>query len=112
MGAKLTFVALAHTGELSVQFVIVISALPVTQGTLKVVGAFHGLSRTRSDARRYPAIDPLDSWTKYSSVVDDGRVEAARRALREGAEIGQMMKVVGEEGTSIEDFLLFLKSGR
>ena len=31
---------------------------PVTQATLKVVGAFHGLSRARSDARRYPAIDP------------------------------------------------------
>ena len=38
---------------------------PVTQSTLKVVGAFHGLSRQRSDARRYPAIDPLDSWSKY-----------------------------------------------
>lgn len=31
---------------------------PVTQATLKVVGAFHGLSRARSDARRYPAVDP------------------------------------------------------
>jgi V/A-type H+-transporting ATPase subunit A len=37
---------------------------PVTQATLKVVGAFHGLSRARSDARRFPAIDPLDSWSK------------------------------------------------
>jgi V/A-type H+-transporting ATPase subunit A len=42
---------------------------PVTQSTLKVVGAFHGLSRVRSDARRYPAIDPLDSWSKYAGVV-------------------------------------------
>ena len=38
---------------------------PVTQATLKVVGAFHGLSRERSDARKYPAIDPLISWSKY-----------------------------------------------
>jgi V/A-type H+/Na+-transporting ATPase subunit A len=83
---------------------------PVTQATLKVVGAFHGLSRARSDARRYPAIDPLDSWSKYTSIVDASRVESARRTLREGGEIGQMMKVVGEEGTSIEDFVLFLKS--
>ena len=36
---------------------------PVTQATLKVVGGFHGLSRARSDARRYPAIDPLESWS-------------------------------------------------
>lgn len=82
---------------------------PVTQATLKVVGAFHGLSRERSDARRYPAIDPLDSWTKYESVVSSEQVEAARSLLADGTEIGQMMKVVGEEGTSIEDFITYLK---
>ena len=57
---------------------------PVTQATLKVVGAFHGLSRQRSDARRYPAIDPLDSWSKYGSVVDADELALARRVLREG----------------------------
>jgi V/A-type H+-transporting ATPase subunit A len=82
---------------------------PVTQGTLKVVGAFHGLSRARSDARRYPAIDPLESWSKYPSVVDKDELAQARRFLREGSEVGQMMKVVGEEGTSIEDFMVYLK---
>jgi len=83
---------------------------PVTQATLKVVGAFHGLSRARSDARRYPAIDPLDSWSKYPSVVPTETIQAARRVLRDGNDVGQMMKVVGEEGTSIEDFVLYLKS--
>jgi V/A-type H+-transporting ATPase subunit A len=83
---------------------------PVTQATLKVVGAFHGLSRARSDARRYPAIDPLDSWSKYPSVVDAEKVALARKVLRNGSEVGQMMKVVGEEGTSIDDFVLYLKS--
>ena len=83
---------------------------PVTQATLKVVGGFHGLSRARSDARRYPAIDPLDSWSHYNPVIDRNRVEAARSILRKGSEIGQMMKVVGEEGTSLEDFTTYLKS--
>ena len=83
---------------------------PVTQATLKVVGGFHGLSRARSDARRYPAIDPLDSWSHYNPVIDRNRVEAARAILRKGSEIGQMMKVVGEEGTSLEDFTTYLKS--
>jgi V/A-type H+-transporting ATPase subunit A len=83
---------------------------PVTQSTLKVVGAFHGLSRERSDARRYPAIAPLDSWSRYPSVVDNDQVERARKVLRDGNEINQMMKVVGEEGTSIDDFVLYLKS--
>ena len=83
---------------------------PVTQATLKVVGAFHGLSRARSDARRYPAIDPLDSWSRYPSVVSLDLVERARTILRTGSDVGQMMKVVGEEGTSIDDFVIYLKS--
>ena len=83
---------------------------PVTQATLKVVGSFHGLSRERSDARKYPAIDPLDSWSKYKSVIREDWVNYARKALRKGTEVGQMMKVVGEEGTSSEDFIAYLKS--
>ena len=83
---------------------------PVTQATLKVVGGFHGLSRARSDARRYPAIDPLDSWSHYNSVIEQTRVERARDILRKGNEVGQMMKVVGEEGTSLADFTTYLKA--
>ncbi len=83
---------------------------PVTQATLKVVGGFHGLSRARSDARRYPAIDPLDSWSHYNSVIEQDRVERARAILRKGNEVGQMMKVVGEEGTSMADFTTYLKA--
>ena len=83
---------------------------PVTQGTLKVVGAFHGLSRARSDARRYPAIDPLDSWSKYVGVIAPEKVAKIRALLRRGNEVKQMMAVVGEEGTSIEDFATMLKA--
>ncbi|MBS3932967.1 MAG: V-type ATP synthase subunit A [Truepera sp.] len=83
---------------------------PVTQATLKVVGAFHGLSRARSDARRYPAIDPLESWSHYPSVALSDEVETAKTALRGGYEVEQMMKVVGEEGTSLDDFVRYLKA--
>ena len=83
---------------------------PVTQATLKVVGSFHGLSRERSDARKYPAINPYDSWSKYKSVIRKDWVDYARSCLFHGAEVGQMMKVVGEEGTSLDDFILYLKS--
>ena len=82
---------------------------PVTQATLKVVGAFHGLSRERSDARKYPAIHPVDSWSKYSGVVDMKRIEEARAVLIRSTEINQMMKVVGEEGTSAEDYITYQK---
>ncbi|MBO6067523.1 MAG: V-type ATP synthase subunit A, partial [Kiritimatiellae bacterium] len=74
------------------------------------VGAFLGLSRERSDARRYPAIHPLESWSKYKSVVDADELDFARGILRRGAEVSSMMKVIGEEGTAIEDFVIYLKS--
>ena len=83
---------------------------PVTQATLKVVGAFLGLSRERSDARRYPAIHPLESWSKYPSLVDREGLDFARSILRRGSEVAQMMKVIGEEGTSMADFIVYLKS--
>lgn len=83
---------------------------PVTQATLKVVGAFHGLSRERSDARKYPAIDPLISWSKYKSVIDTQKSEYCKKILHHGNEIGSMMKVVGEEGTSISDYIIYLKA--
>ena len=82
---------------------------PVTQATLKVVGAFHGLSRERSDARKYPSIHPIDSWSKYTGIVDMAKVEEARSILRRSIEVGQMMMVVGEEGTSAEDYILYQK---
>jgi V/A-type H+-transporting ATPase subunit A len=83
---------------------------PVTQSTLKVVGAFHGLSRQRSDARRYPAIDPLDSWSKYASIVPADQLHTAQRVLAKGHEVQEMMKVVEEEGTAMADFVFYLKA--
>jgi V/A-type H+-transporting ATPase subunit A len=83
---------------------------PVTQSTLKVVGAFHGLSRERSDQRRFPAIHPLDSWSKYPGVAPADQVDNARAVLQRGHDVNQMMKVVGEEGTAIEDFIVHLKA--
>jgi V/A-type H+/Na+-transporting ATPase subunit A len=93
---------------------------PVTQATLAVVGTFLGLSRARSDSRRYPAIDPLISWSKYIDVVArelshqvenwDQMVRKARKMLFEGYEIGQRMEVVGEEGIALDDMVLYLKA--
>lgn len=82
---------------------------PVTQATLKVVGGFLGLSQARANARRYPTIDPLDSWSKYPSFVDSEKAEKSRAMLRKSNSVGQMMKVVGEEGTSNDEFIDYLK---
>lgn len=83
---------------------------PVTQATLKVVGAFLALSRDRANARRYPSIHPLDSWSNYRSTVSSEQVALARQILKSGNDIEQMMKVIGEEGTPNDDFVTYLKS--
>ncbi len=93
---------------------------PVTQNTLKVVGAFFGLSRSRSDQRRYPAIDPLISWSLYLKQLEGSLnerhpewvalVEEAQALLDKGHEVHQMMLVVGEEGVSVEDLVVYMKA--
>lgn len=85
-------------------------AEPVTQASLKVVGAFHGLSRERAEARRFPSIHPLESWSKYRSVLPEDKVKRARLLLQKGYEISQMMSVLGEEGISLHDYLDYLRS--
>ncbi len=82
---------------------------PVTQSTLKVVGAFHGLSKERADSRKFPSIDPLESWSKYHSFIDAHSRELAREVLAKAKDVSQMMKVIGEEGTSTEDFVVYMK---
>ena len=93
---------------------------PVTQATLKVVSAFLGLSRKRSDERRFPAIDPLESWSLYlkqlreslNDSLDPNWVEMVTYSidvLKRGAEVGRMMTVVGEEGITLDDLILYLK---
>lgn len=83
---------------------------PVTQATLKVVDAFHGLSRARSDARKFPAIDPLDSWSHCKGIIDADKILQAREILLQGDNTAQMMMVVGEDGTAMSDFIVYLKS--
>ncbi|MFA5250925.1 MAG: V-type ATP synthase subunit A, partial [Parachlamydiales bacterium] len=93
---------------------------PVTQATLAVVGAFLGLSRERANARRYPAIDPLISWSKYLSRASElfqeknperaKNVEKAFYFLRRGDEISRRMEVVGLEGIALDEMLIYLKA--
>ncbi len=93
---------------------------PVTQATLKVVGAFYGLDRKRADERRYPAIQPLTSWSLYRSRLQ-GRLDATldpswtrwvsdlESLLRQADQVRRMMAVVGEEGVSVDDLVAFHK---
>jgi V/A-type H+-transporting ATPase subunit A len=94
---------------------------PVTQATLATVKTFLGLSYDRAYRRLYPAIDPLISWSRYlgqleawftencgTEWVDD--VKTLQELLRQGDTIYQMMQVTGEEGISLEDFIVWQKA--
>ncbi len=94
---------------------------PVTQATLATVKAFLGLSYDRAYRRFYPAIDPLISWSRYLDQLKDwyaenlspewvDDVKAMQELLERGDSIYQMMQVTGEEGISLEDFMVWQKS--
>jgi len=94
---------------------------PVTQATLNTVKTFLGLSSERAYRRFYPAVDPLQSWSRYLEqltpwfnenmgkqwLVDVARVNAL---LNSGEEISRMMQVTGEEGVTQDDFVIQQKS--
>ena len=94
---------------------------PVTQATLSTVKDFLGLSAERAYKRFYPAVDPLLSWSRYTTQlepwfdknVDSGwtrRVRQLQQLLKQGDAVAQMMQVTGEEGVTSEDFVTYQKS--
>ncbi len=94
---------------------------PVTQSTLSTVKTYLGLSSARAYKRFYPAVDILISWSRYlnqlapwfqKEVAPDwvDRVYAMTDLLKRGDGIDQMMKVTGEEGVTLDDFVIYQKS--
>ncbi len=89
---------------------------PVTQGTLNTVKTFLGLSYDRAYKRFYPAVDPLQSWSRYPAQLRDWfeqnmgpewlpTIANMEQLLHRGEEISRMMQVTGEEGVSQDDFV-------
>jgi len=94
---------------------------PVTQSTLGTVKTFLGLSYDRAYKRFYPAVDPLTSWSRYleqltpyfDKHVQSGwtaSVQAILKVLEEGDSVFQMMQVTGEEGITLDDFVVYQKA--
>ena len=94
---------------------------PVTQGTLSTVKSFLGLSADRAYKRYYPAIDPLISLSRYLEQLTPWytehfgpdwvtSVKLVAELLERGESIYQMMKVTGEEGITLEDYVTWQKS--
>jgi len=94
---------------------------PVTQSTLATVKTFLGLSAERAYKRFYPAVDPLLSWSRYLDQLSEwfekqleqgwtARVKEMLDLLEHGNGVLEMMQVTGEEGITLEDFVVHQKS--
>ncbi|MDO6749257.1 hypothetical protein, partial [Gilvimarinus sp. 1_MG-2023] len=94
---------------------------PVTQSTLGTVKTFLGLSADRAYRRFYPAVDPLISWSRYLKQLQPWfdthlspgwtrRVEVLSELLVRGDEVSRMMQVTGEEGVTLDDFIVQQKA--
>ncbi len=94
---------------------------PVTQATLSTVKCFLGLSSERAYKRFYPAIEPLQSWSRYTGQLSasfaerlgpdwSSRVERAMDLLRRGAAVAQMLQVSGDDGVSLEEYIVWQKA--
>jgi V/A-type H+-transporting ATPase subunit A len=91
---------------------------PVTQSTLSTVKTFLGLSADRAYKRFYPAVDPLISWSRYLEQLKPwydrelasgwtNQVDHILDLLSRGDGVHQMIQVAGEEGVTIEDFVVY-----
>ena len=96
---------------------------PVTESTRKVARCFYGLSQDRADSKRYPAIDPIDSYSKYleypevqESLVKtagEGWLDAVTKAkdiLLRGKEVMEQINILGDDSVPISFHDRFWKS--
>ncbi|MDD4425517.1 MAG: V-type ATP synthase subunit A, partial [Mariniphaga sp.] len=96
---------------------------PVTESTRKAARCFYGLSQARADSKRYPAIDPIDSYSKYleypevqenlekyinKSWLND--VMKAKDILLRGKEAMEQINILGDDGVPIGFHETFWKS--
>ena len=91
---------------------------PVTQSTLSTVKTFLGLSADRAYKRFYPAVDPLLSWSRYLEQLNPwyqrrlapdwtANVQKILKLLAHGNNVYEMIQVAGEEGVTLEDFVIY-----
>jgi V/A-type H+-transporting ATPase subunit A len=96
---------------------------PVTESTRKAARCFYGLSQARADIKRYPAIDPIDSYSKYLEYpevqeylgknVSSGWLENVTRAkdiLYRGKEAMEQINILGDDGVPINFHERYWKS--
>lgn len=96
---------------------------PVTESTKKAARCFYALEQNRADSKRYPAIDPIDSYSKYleyDEVIEyfDDKVEKGwvdkilllKDMLLRGKETRDQINILGDDGVPIEYHIIFNKA--
>ena len=96
---------------------------PVTESTKKAARCFYALSQSRADSKRYPAIDPLDSYSKYleypevRSYLDEhieknwvDAVYEGKTIVQRGKEANDQINILGDDGVPVEYHERFWKS--
>ena len=96
---------------------------PVTESTKKAARCFYALEQNRADQKRYPAVSPLDSYSKYleypeiaeylDRTVEPGWVEKVRTAknlIRRGKEASEQINILGDDGVPMSYHVNFWKS--
>jgi V/A-type H+-transporting ATPase subunit A len=96
---------------------------PVTENTKKVARCFYALEQDRADKKRYPAINPIESYSKYieypefeefisEHISSDWieKVNEAKTRLLRGKEIAEQINILGDDGVPVEYHITFWKS--
>lgn len=96
---------------------------PVTENTKKVARCFYALEQDRADRKRYPAVNPIDSYSKYleypefESYITERingewttKVNELKTRLLRGKEIAEQINILGDDGVPVEYHVIFWKS--
>ena len=96
---------------------------PVTESTKKAARCFYGLEQNRADQKRYPAVNPIESYSKYLEYPEiisylDEQVEhgwvanviKAKNLLRRGREANEQINILGDDGVPVAYHVSFWKS--
>ena len=96
---------------------------PVTESTKKAARCFYALEQNRADQKRYPAVNPIDSYSKYleypeiaawlDEKIEKGWVEKVTRAktmVLRGKEMADQINILGDDGVPMSYHETFWKS--
>ena len=96
---------------------------PVTESTKKVARCFYGLEQERADKKRYPAVNPIDSYSKYLEYPEFAayikehineewipKVLALKTRMQRGKEIAEQINILGDDGVPVDYHVTFWKS--